>query len=232
MLAVLLLALAGLLLLRHQRGGERPADPSSAPEAAAVLETAAPTATPAPEPSTEPLAVLPTPTAPPAANAAESPAPAPGTPAPESQGYTEYTYGLVSDMVYTYRHLQSAGMETVRSDLEKLKEADPALGGAWERIMDCWVYVNTELEVNTEEIPAELPTDDSLVIVVLGFQLLPDGAMDPELIRRCELGLACAQQYPEAFVLVTGGGTALGNKEITEGPWPTGSWPGAWTRRG
>ena len=51
---------------------------------------------------------------------------------------------------------------------------------------------------------------------MLGFQLLPDGDMAPELLGRCERALACAQQYPHAYLAVTGGGTAFKNKEVTE----------------
>ena len=139
------------------------------------------------------------------------------TPAPTgSGGYNKNTYEIVSDMVYTYRELQSAGMDTVRRDLDKLKAADPLLGTAWERIMDYWVYVNNDLEIHTGAVPEGLPQDDSLAIVALGYQLLPDGTMDPELVSRCELALACAEAYPNAYMIVTGGGTALDNKEMTE----------------
>ena len=223
--ATLLLLLAALLLLRILRTrpgaadeGEMPAPidvPAQTtfpePEEAATL----PGGTPAPEPTeAEPI---------PPDEAEEKLSPE-ATPTPVNTtapvptgagGYNKTTYEIVSDMVYTYRQLQSEGMDTVHRDLEKLKAADPALGTAWERIMETWVYVNNDLEIS-EAVPAGLPEDDSLAIVALGFQLLSDGAMDPELISRCELAMSCAETYPNAYVIVTGGGTALDNKEMTE----------------
>ena len=40
--------------------------------------------------------------------------------------------------------------------------------------------------------------------------------MAPELVGRCETALACAAQYPNAYLIVTGGGTASGNRSATE----------------
>ena len=65
-------------------------------------------------------------------------------------------------------------------------------------------------------LPDDLPQDDTLVIEVLGFALQKDGSMREELIHRLETALACAQQYPNAYVLVTGGGTASQAPEATE----------------
>ena len=221
---LLLLVLAGLSLLRYLRSNSGAETAGSAPVAAAPVSTAAAAAEQTelpPEQTPEPELTTPEPSPP------EGPAPRPtaaATPTPVSTarpiptgsgGYTRQTYDLVSDMVYTYRQLQSDGMDTVRSDLEKLKAADPALGTAWERIMEYWVYINNDLEIRTE-VPADLPADDSLAIVALGYQLLPDGTMDPELVKRCELALSCAEAYPKAWVIVTGGGTAKDNKEMTE----------------
>jgi len=52
--------------------------------------------------------------------------------------------------------------------------------------------------------------------VVLGFELNDDGTMQEELIGRLETALACADQYPHAFVVCTGGGTAKKNRNVTE----------------
>ena len=90
------------------------------------------------------------------------------------------------------------------------------LGSLWEGITDYWLYICRDFAVNRGLLPDGLPQDDSLGIAVLGFQLLYDGQMAPELIGRCETALSCAQQYPNARILVTGGGTAYGNSEATE----------------
>jgi uncharacterized SAM-binding protein YcdF (DUF218 family) len=40
--------------------------------------------------------------------------------------------------------------------------------------------------------------------------------MCDELIGRLQVGLACAEQYPNAYVVCTGGGTAKENRDVTE----------------
>ena len=53
-------------------------------------------------------------------------------------------------------------------------------------------------------------------MVVLGFQLNPDGSMKDELIERLKVALASADKYPNAFIVCTGGGTAGENASATE----------------
>ena len=128
----------------------------------------------------------------------------------------EETYSLLSDMLYAYKTEGIQGYEQISLSLESLKKRNPELGDAWEKIMNCWIYVNTDLEIRYDRLPDALPEDDSLCIVVLGFQLNPDGSMAEELISRCETALKCAEQYPHALLAVTGGGTAWNNRELTE----------------
>lgn len=134
----------------------------------------------------------------------------------EGKRYSEYTYGLATDMVFTWRHRQTEGAEEIAGLLEKLKQEDPALGKVWEAIMNTWIYVDTELECHYDSLPDGLAEDDSLCIVVLGYQLKADGSMAPELTGRCETALRCAEKYPYAFVAVTGGGTASKDRSATE----------------
>lgn len=130
--------------------------------------------------------------------------------------YTAETYQLVTDLVYAYRHLGASGWPQVEETLEKLKAVDPPLGELWDGIMRKWAYVSEELTVTPDVLPDGLPQDDSLCIAVMGYQLLPDGSMAAELQKRCEIGLSLAEKYPNAFLAVTGGGTAPLNKEVTE----------------
>ena len=96
--------------------------------------------------------------------------------------------------------------------LSALAAADPALGEKWARIMDLW---ESPPEVRGQ-LPEGLPDDDSLCLVVLGFQLNPDGTMREELTERLKVALAAAEQYPRALIACTGGPTAFGNPEATE----------------
>ena len=67
-----------------------------------------------------------------------------------------------------------------------------------------------------EALPEDLPGDDSLCLVALGFQLNPDGTMREELIARLQVLLAASRQYPRAVIVCTGGGTAANDPTATE----------------
>jgi uncharacterized SAM-binding protein YcdF (DUF218 family) len=200
LIILLCIALAGLLFLRW-RARETPAAP-------VIAETAPPqplpTVTPEPTPTPAPM---PTPSL--------VPTPEPTVFVPP-QGYTEESYNLVSDMVYAYADRQEAAVDIIRADLEKLNTLDPALGAFWTKLMRVWSEVNSGLTVNPGVLPDGLPEDESLCIVVLGFQLESDGSMAPELLGRCETALRCAEKYPNALIAVTGGGTAWSNPNATE----------------
>ena len=123
---------------------------------------------------------------------------------------------LMNDIVYTYKTKQLKAHKDIQSLIERLKVIDPELGKAWQNIMDYWEYCNYDITLNSDILPDGLPEDDSLAIIVLGFELNSDGSMKEELIGRCEVALSCAEKYPEAAIIVTGGGTAKNNHEVTE----------------
>ena len=125
-------------------------------------------------------------------------------------------YDLLSDIMYTYKKQGPSSYLEIQRLIGQLKETDPGLGYAWGQVMEIWNFVNTDLEVNYDRLPNGLPQDDSLCIVVLGYQLNPDGTMAEELIGRCTVALNCAKQYPNAYLAVTGGGTAFRKPEFTE----------------
>lgn len=86
----------------------------------------------------------------------------------------------------------------------------------WERIMPLWKEANTDLSLNYDVLPDGLPDTDELCIVVLGFQLNPDGSMRDELIQRLTVAKRGAEKYPNALIVCTGGGTAAEDKTATE----------------
>ena len=235
---VLLLLLAAVLLLRYQNPA---AVSSAAPENRPEAETApgrnqteetavsAPDSAPATVPASTPAASNAAQSAPGESPALpqteENPLPpeADALPATEpisddraGKTYDEHTYQLVTDIIYTMRNRGEEEEASIRALLAELKEANPDLGILWEGIADYWFYVCRDFTVNQGRLPDGLPTDDSLGITVLGFQLMSDGTMAPELIGRLETALACAVQYPNAYLIVTGGGTAAGNHSVTE----------------
>ncbi|MBR2663770.1 MAG: transporter substrate-binding domain-containing protein, partial [Clostridia bacterium] len=100
--------------------------------------------------------------------------------------------------------------------LDELAAADPVQGAKWKSIMRLWKTVNTEPEINENILPDGLPETDELCLIVLGFQLNPDGGMKDELIERLKVARACAERYPNALIVCTGGGTAAENPDATE----------------
>jgi uncharacterized SAM-binding protein YcdF (DUF218 family) len=64
------------------------------------------------------------------------------------------------------------------------------------------------MEQNPGILPDGLPEDDSLCIVILGYDLKDDGSMKEELVDRLVVGLSSAMKYPNAYVAVTGGATS------------------------
>ena len=96
--------------------------------------------------------------------------------------------------------------------LSVLSSVDSSLGEKWARIMDLW---EAPIPVN-DSLPDSLRTDDSLCLVALGFQLNPDGTMRDELIERLKVLLRASEQYPNAMIVCTGGGTAADDPSATE----------------
>ena len=123
---------------------------------------------------------------------------------------------IIEDIITYHGCYDTAADAKVDSLLTELKTQDARQGALWSDIMDYWKYANTEMTVNTEKLPDDLPQDDSLCLVVLGFELNDDGSMKDELIGRLETAYTCAEQYPNAYVVCTGGGTAKDNPNVTE----------------
>ena len=97
--------------------------------------------------------------------------------------------------------------------LNELKELNPELGEAFTNIMDYWIYADTTMPIYSGILPDGLPTDNSL-----GYQLNQEtGEMQQELIDRLIVTLNSANRYPNAYIVVTGGGTSPADPSKTEG---------------
>ena len=123
---------------------------------------------------------------------------------------------IIEEMVVDYGSYGSEADARVAELVKELKSVDPNLGARWDRIMMLWWESNTRLELHYDEPAGDLPDTDELCFVVLGFQLAPDGSMRDELIQRLTVALRCAEQYPNALIVCTGGGTAAENDAATE----------------
>lgn len=101
-------------------------------------------------------------------------------------------------MISYYSTYQSTAKTDIQRLVEKLKALNSTKGEEWEKIMKYGDYVNTDMNVNVDG----LPNDDS--------------TMKDELVGRLQTALASAQKYPNAYVAVTGGGTAKNNPNAIE----------------
>lgn len=129
---------------------------------------------------------------------------------------TESPQDLIQQMLCYYHHHQTAGKTDIYRLLARLEALDPEKASLWQDIFEYWFYATDDLPRNVTELPDDLPQDDSLCIVVLGYRLAGSGYMFPELTGRLELALYAAEKYPNALVLCTGGGTAPDAPDITE----------------
>ena len=101
-------------------------------------------------------------------------------------------------MISYYSTYQSTAKTDIQRLVEKLRALNSTKGEEWEKIMKYGDYVNTDMNVNVDG----LPNDDS--------------TMKDELVGRLQTALASAQKYPNAYVAVTGGGTAKNNPNAIE----------------
>lgn len=123
-----------------------------------------------------------------------------------------------TELAKTALQLKKEGKENaIPAVMEQLALVEPALAEQLSRVFDYWDKTQQEGFVRHNGLPDDLPNDGSLCIVALGYRLNEDGTMKPELIGRLKVLLAAAQQYPNAYILVAGGGTASEKlPEVTE----------------
>jgi hypothetical protein len=122
---------------------------------------------------------------------------------------------IIEEMVVDYGSYGEEADARIAELLQELQTLDADAAARWERIMALWKTVDS-LPVNEDLLPDGLPDTDELCIVALGFQLEPDGSMREELIQRLTVVLNCAEKYPNALIVCTGGGTASLDPGATE----------------
>lgn len=123
---------------------------------------------------------------------------------------------LVEEMAVDYGTYGEEAKDRIHKLLNDLSNADKAAGTKWEKIMDLWSSDGLGLPIHYDILPDGLPDTDELGIIVLGFQLNPDGTMKEELIERLTVALNSAKKYPNAYIVCTGGGTAFENESVSE----------------
>ena len=124
------------------------------------------------------------------------------------------SWELIEKIVVLYGANGAAAADRISQLLGELEAVDAAAAEKWTAILQLWH--GSDLTINEEILPDGLPDTDELCLVALGFQLDPDGSMKEELIHRLETLKRCAQKYPNAVIVCTGGGTARDNPSATE----------------
>ena len=124
------------------------------------------------------------------------------------------SWELIERAVVLYATYGEAAVQEIMELLSELETFDPEAAGKWAEILNLWY--KEDLTVNEDILPDGLPDTDELCLVALGFQLNPDGSMKDELIHRLETLKRCAEKYPNALIVCTGGGTARDNPSATE----------------
>ena len=123
---------------------------------------------------------------------------------------------IVEEMAVDYGSYGSEAKDKIEALLGELSDCDASAGRRWKKIMDIWTSDDLGKKLNYDVLPDGLPDSDELCIVVLGFQLNPDGTMKDELIQRLTVALNSAKKYPKAYIACTGGGTASENESASE----------------
>lgn len=123
--------------------------------------------------------------------------------------------GIIDEMLAAYGAFGDASKNHVQTLLSELQKMDAADAERWQRITDMWQSIE-ETPINYDCLPDGLPDTDELCLVALGFQLASDGSMLTELKERLKVLYKCANKYPNALIVCTGGGTAADNPEATE----------------
>lgn len=123
---------------------------------------------------------------------------------------------IVEKMLLTHGSLGDEGQDRVRLLLEELSAVDAGTSSRWQAIMELWRSPELGQPLAYDVLPDGLPDTEELCLVVLGFQLNPDGTMKDELVGRLEVALRSLTKYPRALVVCTGGGTAAADPSATE----------------
>ncbi len=122
----------------------------------------------------------------------------------------------VEEIAVDYGTYGEKANDRISELLSDLSSADAVAGARWKKIADLWMSPQLGQPINYDVLPDGLPDTDELCIVVLGFQLNPDGTMKDELIQRLNVALRSLEKYPNAYVVCTGGGTASENESASE----------------
>ena len=123
---------------------------------------------------------------------------------------------IIEEMVVDYGAYQEKAQSRIDVLLNNMERFDADAALRWRSIMALWKSLDDSITFNYDVLPDGLCDTDELCLVVLGFQLAPDGTMRDELIERLQVAKRSAEKYPNALIVCTGGGTATEEPSATE----------------
>ncbi len=123
---------------------------------------------------------------------------------------------IVEEISVDYGSYGAEANDRIDKLLKDLTDADKVTGTKWKEIINIWSSDELGQPIHYGVLPDDLPDTDELCIVVLGFQLNPDGTMKEELVERLIVAFNSAKKYPNAYIVCTGGGTASENESASE----------------
>ncbi|MBP5253909.1 MAG: YdcF family protein [Lachnospiraceae bacterium] len=123
---------------------------------------------------------------------------------------------IVEEIAVDYGTYGAEAKDRTDTLIKELSGINPDAGTRWRAILDLWMSPELGKPLHYDVLPDGLPDTDELCVVVLGFQLNPDGSMKEELVQRLTVALHSLEKYPNAYVVCTGGGTAAENASASE----------------
>lgn len=123
---------------------------------------------------------------------------------------------ILREILCAYSQEQDLSAERMETLWKELEDADRDQAVRWKEILNCWKEADNDMRLNYGSLPDGLENSGKLCLIVLGFQLNPDGSMQEELVGRLQTALKSAEKYPESYILCTGGSTGSGNTGVTE----------------
>lgn len=115
---------------------------------------------------------------------------------------------IIYEMVKAYKIDSDSSGKKIQSLLAELERISPDSATHWHEIMKCWAEDGSDMTIYPGVLPDGLDNSAALCIIVLGYQLNPDGSIKDELLGRLQAARSSAQKYPNAYILCSGGGTA------------------------
>jgi hypothetical protein len=94
---------------------------------------------------------------------------------------------LVKKGILFYKEYRNNAETDIQKIIFEIGLINKTLQIYWDKIFKFWKFIDNSLIINKEEISLDIIDDNSLCLIVLGYQLFPNGTMQQELYERLEI---------------------------------------------